>query len=66
METAVVSKPIAAQSEYKKVVLETQFWYYNWQSMVFLGIAVLCFVAIIVILCIKPKEAAKTLTVNKK
>lgn len=66
METAVVSKPIAAQSEYKKVVLETQFWYYNWQSMVFLGIAVLCFVAIIVILCIKPKEATKTLTVNKK
>lgn len=51
-----ISDQIDANNEVSKVKYETEFFKNNWVSVVLLSVAVLCFVAIIVILCYKPKE----------
>ena len=61
----VLSKAINATKSYKKVELENQFFAYNWQSIVFLSIAFACLVAIIVILCVKPREKNNDLVVKQ-
>lgn len=54
--TTAISRVIDATSELKQVKYETQFFKYNWVSIVLLSVAFLCFVAIIVLLCVKPKD----------
>jgi len=54
--STVISRAIDATGELKQVQYETQFFKYNWVSVVLLSVAVLCFVAIIVLLCVKPKD----------
>lgn len=52
----VISRAIDATSELKQVKYESQFLKYNWPSIALLTVAVLCLVAIIVLLCAKPKQ----------
>lgn len=54
--STAISRVIDATSEVRQVKYETQFFKYNWVSIVLLSVAVLCFVAIIVLLCVKPKD----------
>lgn len=51
-----ISEVIDATNELRQVKYETQFFKNNWVSILLLSVAVLCFVAIIIILCYKPKE----------
>lgn len=52
----IMSYAIACLDEYKEVVPETQFFKYNVTSIVFLSISAVCFIGIIVVLLIKPKN----------
>ena len=51
-----MSYAIACLDEYKEVVPEKQFFKYNVTSIVFLSISAVCFIGIIVVLLIKPKN----------
>lgn len=51
-----VSKAIDVTNEFRTVKKETEFFKNNIVSIVLFSISALCFIAIIVILCIKPKE----------
>lgn len=51
-----ISNAIDANNELVQVKYESQFLKYNWVSIVLLAVAVVCFVAIIVLLCVKPKD----------
>ena len=52
----VMSGEIACLEEYKEVIPEKQFFKYNVLSIVFLSIAAVSFIAIIVLLFIRPKK----------
>ena len=47
------------EAEVSEVKLEKQFLKYNWVSLMFLGIAVLCLIGIILLIFVKPKEATE-------
>ncbi len=51
--------PIMVEAEVSEVKLEKQFLKYNWVSLMFLGIAVLCLIGIILLIFVKPKEATE-------
>ena len=57
-EDVAMSRAIACLGEAKSVNVEKEFFKYNVTSIVFLSIAGACFIAIIVLLLIKPKETA--------
>ena len=59
MEDNVISKPIDCTKEFTRVKTEREFFKYNTTSVIFLSISAACFIAIIVLLCIKPKEEVK-------
>ena len=63
-----VTYSIAVNHEFTEVKYNTQFWKYNWLSMMFLGIALLCLIGIILIIFVKPKEEVEeeVTTVAKK
>lgn len=61
-DAALICNAINAQSELKQVKYEKQFFKYNWLSIVLLSIAVICFVAILLLLFVKPKENNANLT----
>lgn len=52
----VISRPIDANGELMQVKYETQFFKYNWLSIMLLSIAALCLIATIVLICVKPKQ----------
>ncbi len=54
--TTVISRAIDANGELMQVKYETQFFKYNWVSVVLLSVAALCLIAIIILLCVKPKQ----------
>ena len=60
--TTVISRVIDAQSELKEVEYESQFFKNNWVSVVLLTVAIVCFIAIIILLCVKPKEGSNLST----
>lgn len=55
-DATLICNAINAQSELKQVKYEKEFFKYNWLSIVLLSIAVICFVAILLLLFVKPKE----------
>lgn len=59
MEDNVISKPIDCTKQFTRVKQEKEFFKYNTTSIIFLSISAACFIAIIVLLCIKPKEEVK-------
>ena len=63
-----VTYAIEVNHEFTEVKYDTQFWKYNWVSMMFLGIAVLCLIGIILLIFVKPKEEVEEeiTTVAKK
>ncbi len=64
----VISNPIAALDEFKEVKLEFDigaFLSNNLMSVICIGVALICLVAIIVLLCVKPKEE-KNLETNEE
>lgn len=54
-----MTRAIACLEEYKEVVPEKQFFKYNVTSIVFLSISVVSFIAIIVLIFVKPKKENK-------
>ena len=63
-----VTYAINVAGEFTTVKYNTQFWKYNWVSMMFLGISLLCLIAIILLIFVKPKEKVEeeVTTVEKK
>lgn len=55
-KVAVVTDPFVVVGEYEKVVYEKEFLKYNWVSLVFGGIAILCAIGLVVLLLVKPKD----------
>lgn len=66
LEAHEVSKAIDVTNEFKTVKKESEFFKNNVTSLVFLSISALCFIAIIVLLCIKPKETVELETKTGK
>lgn len=54
-----VTQPILAKGGFREVTYESEFLKYNWVSMLFLGIALLSFIALLCVIFIKPKDAAE-------
>lgn len=59
LSTEAMSLPIHCAGEYKTVETDPMFWQNNLTSVILLGVAGLCFIAILVLLFVKPKESAK-------
>ena len=59
LKEEVMSKPIACQGESQSVVKDPEFFKYNLVSIIFLGIAVLCAIALVLILIFVPKDEKK-------
>ena len=57
-EDVLMSRPIACKGEAQSVVKEKEFFKNNVVSIIFLAIAGVCLVAIVILLFVKPKEAA--------
>ena len=55
-KVAIVTDPITVAGEYKEVSYEREFLKYNWVSVLFFCIAVLCFIGLVLVIFIKPKD----------
>ncbi len=55
-KVAIVTDPITVAGEYKEVTYEKEFLKYNWVSVMFFCIAILCFIALMLVIFIKPKD----------
>lgn len=55
-KVAIVTDPITVAGEYREVSYEREFLKYNWVSVLFFCIAVLCFIGLMLVIFIKPKD----------
>lgn len=55
-KVAIVTDPIAVAGEYREVSYEREFLKYNWVSVMFFCIAILCFIGLMLVIFIKPKD----------
>ncbi|MGN0819714.1 MAG: hypothetical protein ACI4M6_04890 [Christensenellaceae bacterium] len=65
LSDAAMSRAISVQSTYTKYSVESEWLKYNKTSVIFLSISVVCFIAIIVILFIKPKDYNVEIDMNE-
>ncbi|MBQ3571273.1 MAG: hypothetical protein IJA15_00440 [Clostridia bacterium] len=63
-----VTYAINVADKFDTVKINDQWWHYNWVSVMFLGISLLCLIAIILLIFVKPKEKVEeeVTTVEKK
>lgn len=65
LSDVAMSRAISVQSTYTKYSVESEWFKYNKTSVIFLSISVVCFIAIIVILFIKPKDYNVEIDMNE-
>ncbi len=60
-----LSRAISVQSEYTRYAVETEWFKYNKVSIIFFGISVVCFIAFIAVMFIKPKDYNVKIDMNE-